>query len=79
MFNVLFFYDENGNFHKLTANVDWVNGNKTDITDVLFHEYNESDTLLNNSASNINEATSEYNHNPEHPSYEDIYQSVYYI
>lgn len=74
-----FFYDENGNFHKLTANVDWVNGNKTDITDVLFHEYNENNDSLNNSVLNINEDTSEYNNHPEHSSYEDIYQYISYI
>ncbi|EKT53357.1 hypothetical protein [Providencia burhodogranariea] len=32
------FYDDNGNFHKLMAKVNWDDGKQTDITDVLFHQ-----------------------------------------
>lgn len=32
------FFDDNGNFHKLMAKVNWNNGTQTDITDVLFRQ-----------------------------------------
>lgn len=32
------FFDDNGNFHKLMAKVNWENGTQTDITDVLFRQ-----------------------------------------
>ncbi|MBS9541915.1 hypothetical protein Q4R42_05165 [Morganella morganii subsp. sibonii] len=40
------FYDDNGNFHKLTSDINWHNGEKTEITDVLFHIYNQEKISL---------------------------------
>lgn len=39
-----YFYDDHGNFHKLTSDINWHNGEKTEITDVLFHIYNQEKT-----------------------------------
>lgn len=49
------YYDKNGNFHKLGSSVNWSNGNKTQITDVLFHQKNKIADIseYNNKVNNI--------------------------
>ncbi len=40
------FYDDSGNFHKLTSDINWHDGEKSEITDVLFHIHNRETAPL---------------------------------
>ncbi|MBW5407377.1 hypothetical protein FNH25_11180 [Morganella morganii] len=55
------FYDDSGNFHKLTSDINWHDGEKSEITDVLFHIHNRETVPLSDDIY-ITELTSDINH-----------------